>query len=111
MLIGFGTIAFAARLVWRVGAHHAPRTELARVRLRHLRGMWALLVGGGGAGFAGFAFVLSSLRRWWIVTDAHATASFAPAGIASIAIGTILLVMTAAVYVQGRNRLLASGGG
>jgi RsiW-degrading membrane proteinase PrsW (M82 family) len=111
MLIGFGTIAFAARLVWRVGAHHAPRTELARVRLRHLRGMWALLVGGGGAGFAGFAFVLSSLRRWWIVTDAHATASFAPAGIASIAIGTVLLVMTAAVYVQGRNRLLASGGG
>ncbi len=40
MLAGFGTIGVAARLVWRVGSHHAPRTELARIRLRHLRGMW-----------------------------------------------------------------------
>jgi hypothetical protein len=111
LVIGFGTIGLAARLVWRVGAHHAPRTELARVRLRHLRGMWALLVGGGGAGFAGFAFVLSTLRRWWIATDAQVPPTFAPAGIASILIGVGLLVMTAAVYVQGRNRLWASNSG
>src|SRR5689334_19326435 len=58
MLIGFGTIAFAMRLVRRVGRHHAPRTERSRERLSHLRRMWAVLVVGGGAGFAGLAFVL-----------------------------------------------------
>jgi len=108
MLIGFGTIAFAARLVWRVGAHHAPRTELARERLRNLRGMWALLVAGGAAGFAGAAFTLAWIRRWWIATDPHLTALLAPAGIASIAFGVLLLIMTTVVYVQGRNRLWAS---
>src|ERR1700723_840613 len=30
ILIGFSSIAFATRLVRRVGRHHAPRTELAR---------------------------------------------------------------------------------
>src|SRR4051795_4755160 len=30
LLIGFGTIAFAMRLVRRVGRHHAPRSELSR---------------------------------------------------------------------------------
>ena len=33
LLIGFGTIGLAVRLVWRVGRHHAPRTEVARERL------------------------------------------------------------------------------
>src|SRR4051794_22314517 len=51
VLIGFSSIAFAVRLVWRVGRHHAPRTEIARERLSRLRRMWALLVFGGGAGF------------------------------------------------------------
>src|SRR3954454_10016594 len=64
LLIGFGTIAFAIRLVRRVGRHHAPRTETPRERLSSLRRMWALLVVGGGAGFAGMAFVLSSVHHW-----------------------------------------------
>src|SRR5580704_679990 len=58
VLIGVSSIAFAARLVRRVGRHHAPRTEVARQRLSQLRRMWALLVVGGGAGFAGLTFVL-----------------------------------------------------
>src|SRR5882757_387358 len=33
VLIGFSSIAFAARLVQRVGHHQAPRTEIARERL------------------------------------------------------------------------------
>src|SRR6478735_11703933 len=51
LLIGFSSIGFAIRLVRRVGRHHAPRTELARERLSQLRGMWALLLVGSGAGF------------------------------------------------------------
>jgi RsiW-degrading membrane proteinase PrsW (M82 family) len=47
ILIGFSSIAFATRLVRRVGRHHAPRTDLARERLSQLRRMWALLVVGG----------------------------------------------------------------
>src|ERR1700722_13227388 len=56
VLVGFSGIAFAARLVRRVSRHHAPRTEIARQRLSQLRRMWALLVAGGGAGFAGLVF-------------------------------------------------------
>src|ERR1700744_5213358 len=59
-LIGFSSIGFAMRLVRRVARHHAPRTELARERLSQLRQMWAALVGGGGAGFIGVAFGLTS---------------------------------------------------
>src|ERR1700681_3770757 len=50
VLIGFSSIAFAVRLVRRVGRHHAPRTDLARERLGQLRPVWALLVAGGGGG-------------------------------------------------------------
>src|SRR6267154_1699061 len=58
ILIGFSSIAFAVRLVRRVGHHHTPRTDIAYERLSRLRRMWALLLLGGGAGFAGVAFVL-----------------------------------------------------
>src|SRR5579871_5979112 len=64
VLIGFSSIGFAARLVRRVARHHAPRTALARERLSQLRRMWALLVLGGGAGFIGLVFVLTSLHHW-----------------------------------------------
>ena len=60
------SIGFAVRLVRRVGRHHAPRTEMARERLSQLRRMWALLVAGGGAGFAGVAFVLNSIHQWFV---------------------------------------------
>src|SRR3954465_14239191 len=60
VLIGFSSIGFAARLVRRVGRHHAPRTEIARERLSQLRRMWALLVAGGGAGFCRGALFLPS---------------------------------------------------
>ena len=40
--------------------------DVARERLSQLRRMWALLVAGGGAGFAGLAFVLSSIHHWWV---------------------------------------------
>jgi hypothetical protein len=109
MLIGFGTIAVAVRLVRRVGRHHAPRTELSRERLSHLRRMWALLVIGGGAGFAGLAFVLSAIHHWLVDPERNATLALVPVGLVSIMLGIALLVITTAVYLFGRNRMRMSG--
>lgn len=107
MLLGFGTIAFAVHLVRRVGRHHAPRTETSRQRLSQLRRMWALLVAGGGAGFAGTAFLLTSIRDWMIETDRTVRTVLVPLGLASIVIGAVLLAITTTVYVLGRDRLRA----
>ena len=105
VLIGISSIAFAARLVRRVGRHHAPRTEIARERLSQLRRMWALLVVGGGAGFAGLAFMLSSIHRWLLNPDRNMALVLVPVGLVSIAVGIALLVVTTAVYVLGRDRM------
>src|SRR3954447_25575104 len=99
MLIGFGTIAFAMRLVHRVGRHHAPRTTLSRERLSHLRRMWALLVIGGGAGFAGAAFVLSAIHHWLVDPDRNVTLALIPVGFVSIATGIVLLAVTTTIYL------------
>jgi len=108
VLIGFSSIAFAARLVRRVGRHHAPRTEIARERLSQLRRMWALLMVGGGAGFAGLAFVLSTVHRWLLNTDHDVTGLLAPIGFVSILIGCALLLVTSAIYFLGRDRIRTS---
>jgi protease PrsW len=105
MLIGFSSIAFAARLVQRVARHQAPRTDIARERLSQLRRMWALLVVGGGAGFAGLAFVLSSIHHWWVSPERDPALVLIPVGLVSIAIGIALLVVTTAIYILGRNRM------
>jgi RsiW-degrading membrane proteinase PrsW (M82 family) len=111
VLIGFSSIAFAARLVRRVGRHHAPRTDTARERLSQLRRMWALLVVGGGAGFAGLAFVLSSIHHWWINPERDTALVLVPVGLISIVIGIALLVATTAIYILGRNRLRTASQG
>jgi RsiW-degrading membrane proteinase PrsW (M82 family) len=111
VLIGFGAIAFAVRLVHRVGRHHAPRTDIARERLSQLRRMWALLVFGGGAGFAGLVFVLGAVHRWLVNPDRNMTTVAGSVGLISILIGIALLVATTAVYFLGRNRMRASSGG
>lgn len=105
ILIGFSSIAFAARLIRRVGRHHAPRTDVARERLSQLRRMWALLVVGGGTGFVGLAFVLSSVHRWLLNPDRNMTLFLVPIGLLSILVGLALLVVTTAVYFLGRDRL------
>ena len=109
MLIGFGTIAFAMRLVRRVGRHHAPRTESSRERLSHLRRMWAVLVVGGGAGFAGLAFVLSAFHHWLVDPGRDVTLALVPVGFVSIMVGIALLAITTAVYLFSRGRMRASG--
>ena len=105
VLIGFSSIGFAARLVHRVARHQAPRTDVARERLSQLRRMWALLVAGGGAGFAGLAFVLSSIHHWWVNPERDPALVLIPVGLVSIAIGIALLVVTTAIYILGRNRM------
>ncbi len=111
VLIGFSSIAFAVRLVRRLGRHHAPRTEIARERLSQLRRMWALLVAGGGAGFTGLAFVLTSIQHWLVNPDRNVAIVLVPIGLTSILLGAALLVVTTAIYILGRNRLRASAEG
>ena len=111
ILIGFSSIAFAIRLVRRVGRHHAPRTELARERLGQLRRMWALLVVGGGAGFIGLVFVLTSIHHWLVNPDRNVSLVLVPIGLVSTVIGIALLVVTSAIYILGRNRMRGSSQG
>src|ERR1700724_3752864 len=92
VLIGFSSIAFAVRLVWRGRHHHAPRTDTARERLSHLRRMWALLVVGGAAGFIGLVFVLTSIHHWLVNPEHNAALVLVPIGFMSILIGLALLV-------------------
>ena len=111
VLIGFSSIGFAVRLVQRVGRHHAPRTEVARDRLSQLRRMWALLVAGGGAGFAGLAFVLTSIHHWLVNPDRNVALVLIPVGLASILVGIALLVVTMTIYILGRNRMRTTAQG
>jgi H+/Cl- antiporter ClcA len=111
VLIGFSSIGFAVRLVRRLGRHHAPRTEIARERLSQLRRMWALLVVGGGAGFAGVAFVLSSIHRWMLNPDRNMAMVLIPVGLISILVGIGLLVVTTTIYFLGRDRMRTTSQG
>ena len=111
VLIGFSSIAFAVRLVRRVGRHHAPRTDIARERLSQLRRMWALLLAGGGAGFIGLAFLLTSIHHWLLNPDRNMTLVLVPIGLVSILIGSALLVATTAIYILGRNRIRTTASG
>ena len=111
VLIGFSSIAFAIRLVRRVGRHHAPRNEVARERLAQLRRMWAMLVFGSGAGFIGLVFVLTSIHHWFVNPDRNVSLVLIPIGVVTITIGIALLVVTTAVYVLGRNRMRVTSQG
>jgi RsiW-degrading membrane proteinase PrsW (M82 family) len=111
VLIGFSSIAFAIRLVRRVGRHQAPRTEIGRDRLSQLRRMWALLVVGGGAGFIGLTFVLTSIHHWLINPERNVALVLVPIGLTSILVGSALLLVTTAIYILGRNRMREAAGG
>jgi protease PrsW len=111
ILIGFSSIGFAMRLVRRVARHHAPRTDVDRERLSQLRKMWAVLVGGGGAGFIGLVFVLTSVHHWLLNPDRNLAFVLIPIGLASIGLGCALLVVTSAIYIAGRNRMRTTAEG
>jgi protease PrsW len=111
LLVGFSSIAFAIRLVRRVARHHAPRTDIARERLSQLRRMWALLVAGGGAGFVGLAFVLTSIHHWLVNPERNVALVLIPIGLTSILLGIALLIVTTAIYILGRNRIRTTAEG
>lgn len=111
LLVGFSSIAFAIRLVRRVARHHAPRTDVARERLSQLRRMWGMLIAGGGAGFVGLAFVLTSIHHWMVNPDRNVALVLIPIGLTSILLGIALLVVTTAIYILGRNRIRTSAEG
>jgi hypothetical protein len=73
--------------------------------------MWALLVVGGGAGFAGVSFLLTSLHHWFINPERNASLLLIPIGFTSILIGLALLFATSAVYMFGRNRMRSTSEG
>jgi len=111
VLIGASSIAFAVRLVRRVGRHHAPRTEIARERLSRLRRMWALLVIGSGAGFAGLALLLTSIRHWLLNPEHNVALVLVPLGSSPSWSCGALLMVTAAIYIFGRNRIRTTSQG
>jgi predicted transporter len=73
--------------------------------------MWALLVVGGGAGFIGLTFVLTSLHHWLINPERNMALVLVPIGLTSILIGSALLLVTMAIYILGRNRIRSTAGG
>jgi RsiW-degrading membrane proteinase PrsW (M82 family) len=111
LLVGFSSIGFAIRLVRRVARHHAPRTDVARARLSQLRRMWGMLIAGGGAGFVGLAFVLTSIHHWMVNPERNVALVLIPIGLTSILLGIALLVVTTAIYILGRNRIRTSADG
>ena len=70
-----------------------------------------LLAIGGGTGFAGVAFLLTSLHHWYVNPERNASFILIPIGFTSILIGLALLVATTAVYFFGRNRMRTASEG
>ena len=67
--------------------------------------MWALLVLGGGAGFIGLVFVLTSFHHWLHNPDRNVAILLIPVGFTALLLGTALLIVTTAIYLFSRNRL------
>jgi protease PrsW len=70
-----------------------------------------LLVAGGGAGFAGVAFLLTSIHHWFVNPERNVSLVLIPLGFTSILIGLALLVVTTAIYIFGRNRIRTAAEG
>ena len=64
-----------------------------------------------GAGFAGMAFLLTSIHHWFVNPDRNVSLVLIPLGLTTILIGIALLVATTAIYIFGRNRIRTSSEG
>ncbi len=61
--------------------------------------------------FLGLAFVLTSIHHWLINPERNLTLALIPIGFVSILLGIALLIVTAAIYILGRNRIRTSAEG
>ena len=75
-----------------------------------LRVMWALLLIGGGTGFAGVCFLLTSLHHWYVNPDRN-LASPVPIGFASIGRGWRCWSRPPRSTLLGRNRMRTAAEG
>ena len=62
-------------------------------------------------GFAGLAFVLSSIHHWLLNPDRNMALVLIPVGLVSILVGIALLVVTTTIYVLGRDRMRTTSQG
>jgi protease PrsW len=92
LLVGFGTIALAARLTLRTAARQKSLRGVAHVQADAWRAIWALLVVGGGAGFAGAILLFSQAQNWFKGVGWDAATSAA---------GILLLLIAVLIYRRG----------
>jgi RsiW-degrading membrane proteinase PrsW (M82 family) len=99
LLIGFGTMALAVLLALRLAAHQKALPGAYRVTVAGWRGVWALLVVGAAAGFAGAALLASQALLAW---QTSAAPQLFP-----VATGAALLAAAAVFLHWSRRRLVA----
>ena len=96
LVVGFGTIAIAARLALRVASRQKAWPRNSRTPVAAWRSIWGWLVVGAGTGFAGVALVFSAVRHWDLV------AGSAPA---MLGIGGVLVALAIVIYGWARRYL------
>ena len=98
-VVGVSAIALAVMFARRLAAHQKNLPAARAVPYPAWRRIWAVLVAGGAAGFAGAAVVTSEADQAW-----HTGSGVHPV---PLALGVSLLVVAAAVLLWGRRQLLA----
>ena len=96
---------------WALACEVSSPAPTSPAKMYFVMRMWALLLAGGGVGFVGLAFVLTSIHHWLTNPDRNVTLVLIPIGLTSILLGIALLIVTTAIYVLSRNRVRTSGEG
>jgi protease PrsW len=99
LLIGFGAMAFAASLALRLAARQKPLEHRRHAPAVLWRGLWALSIAGGAAGFAGAALPIAQVQQARLVHGIDPAAS---------SIGVLLLVGACIIAYWSRRRLIAA---
>jgi RsiW-degrading membrane proteinase PrsW (M82 family) len=100
LVIGIAIIAMTAQLAWRVSGRQYVAVRDRGAASGRFTHVWALIIGGSAAGFAGTVLLISGLMR--------ARAGHDEAILVSIGIAAILIGVGFASYVAGSRRLCDS---
>lgn len=98
LLVGFGSIALAARLIWRIDAHHHPLIGKTRPPAVAWRAVWAMLTIGGAAAFVGAAVVASQLQ--------HGAGDDSGVSVMVLVFGLMFIIFGGGIFWWGRRALL-----